>query len=219
MNDTLYLKCREINLEIKNVCEVGVFLPHTSNILGFINDGCSSILVEPDPVCISAINEFFKDKTNVKLMPFAIFDPPGNIELYRTNASTFVSTLETTPALINDKYKPNDKDKFTAVAKRFNEIDNGELDLISIDVEGAEWFVIKDIISKPKIISTEMRAKNYLNPYFDKINEWMESNGYRPWYEYDSDVVFILNELYKSVNIEIKTLTLKDKLKKIFGIK
>jgi FkbM family methyltransferase len=219
MNDTLYLKCKEINLDIKNVCEVGVFLPHTSNILGFINDGCSAMLVEPDPVCITAINEYFKDKKNVRLMPYAVFDPPGNIELYRTNASTFVSTLNSTPALVNDKYKPKDKDKFNAISKRFNEIDEGNLDLISIDVEGAEWFVIKDIISKPKVISTEIRAKKYINPFYDKIKDWMESNGYVVWYEFDSDVVFILKEHFKPVFIEIKQPTIVDKFKKTFGIK
>ena len=48
-NNELYEKCNSKDLFIKHVCEVGVYLPQTSNILNFILDGVKTTLVEPDP--------------------------------------------------------------------------------------------------------------------------------------------------------------------------
>ena len=52
MNDYLYQKVKSMCYKPNLVAEVGVYLPHTSNILGFINDNIETILVEPDPKCI-----------------------------------------------------------------------------------------------------------------------------------------------------------------------
>src|SRR5512147_1811333 len=111
-NKVLYRKCNAKNLKFTHVCEVGVYLPQTSNILDYINDNVRTTLVEPDPKNIKAINEFFKDKTNITLFPFAVFDYNGTLELVQREASTFVGSLEASPALVNDHYVPDEKDKF-----------------------------------------------------------------------------------------------------------
>ncbi|HJY63464.1 MAG TPA: hypothetical protein VJ455_04845, partial [Ignavibacteria bacterium] len=98
MNETLYLKCKKKNYKPKYVCEVGVYYPETSNILGFINDGIKTTLIEPLPECVEAINLYFSDNVNVTVHPHAIADKSGEIELFKFESSSFVSSLEASPA-------------------------------------------------------------------------------------------------------------------------
>ncbi|HET9137034.1 MAG TPA: hypothetical protein VFO76_10380, partial [Candidatus Kapabacteria bacterium] len=112
MNDRFYRKVQREGLAPKHVAEVGVYLPETSNILGFIEAGIRADLVEPDPLSLKKIKERFAEYNNVTVHPVAIYHERTTIGLYRTNASTFVETLPASPALINDHYQPDDKDKF-----------------------------------------------------------------------------------------------------------
>ena len=63
--------------------------------------------------------------------------------------------------------------------------------MISIDTEGSEWFVLKYMISRPKVISIETHGAAYLNPYLREISQWMEQNDYQPWYRDKSDTVYV----------------------------
>lgn len=197
MNDYLYQKVKSMCYKPNLVAEVGVYLPHTSNILGFINDNIETILVEPDPKCIEKIYEYFIDKTNIKIFKNAIFTENTTIELYRTNASTFVSTLPSSPALVNDKYQKKNEDKFEAIAIKFSEIDKGNIDILSIDTEGCEWYVISTMVSRPKVISIETHAKKYKNPFIDDLKKWLNQNNYKVWYIDKSDTIFIKDNFTK----------------------
>jgi hypothetical protein len=55
----------------------------------------------------------------------------------------------------------------------FDRLDDGSIDLISIDTEGSEWFVLKYITSRPDVISIETHGAAYTNPYLDEIQRWM----------------------------------------------
>jgi FkbM family methyltransferase len=167
-------------------------------------DGVKTTLVEPDPKNIKAINEFFEGKSNITLHTCAIFDYNGTLELSQREASTFVSSLKESPAIINDHYVPNEKDKFEVECKRFDVIDDGTIDLLSIDTEGCEWYVLKNLISRPKVLSVETHGKSYTNPFLNEINNWVLKNDYLIWYKDMSDTVFIKNKLVQ--------LTLHDKL-------
>ena len=177
-----------------HVAEVGVWHPYTSNIYSYIKEGIKTTLVEPDPDSINLIKEKFSLYTNVTLHEVAVWDFNGKIDLYERESSTFVADLPKSPALINDGCDVNETGKFTANAKLFNEIDDGTIDLISIDTEGSDWFVIKNMISRPKIISIETHGGMYKNPYTKEILKWMDSNHYTLWYKDRSDSVFILND-------------------------
>ena len=197
LNEKLYNKCRSRNLKIIHAAEVGVYLPETSNILKFIEDGIKATLVEADPEYVLKIKEYFRAFSNVTIFPFAVWDRSGFIILNKAESSTFAEELITSPAIVNDKYISDSEKKITVVAKTFDEIDDGTIDLLSVDIEGGEWYVIKHLVSKPDVISIETHWKNYSNPFLNEINSWMENNNYSIWYIDKSDTVYFKNSLFE----------------------
>src|SRR5580658_220598 len=139
----LYKKVQSKKIKPGHVCEVGVFLPEMSNILDFIvTDKVRTTLVEPDPRSIAAIRNYFQHLPNVGLLPYAAYDHDGTLELVQRNASTFVAALPYSPAQVNDGYKVRQEDRFTVECRRFDGLDDGSIDLLSVDTEGSEWYVI-----------------------------------------------------------------------------
>jgi FkbM family methyltransferase len=192
----IYRKVRDKKISINCVCEVGVYLPETSNIIDFIKEGIDTILVEPDPQTIVKTKEYFLGYHNIKLHPVAIYDYNGRLSLSKAGASTFVSELPSSPALVNDFYKIDTARNIEVDCMVFSAIDNKKIELLSIDTEGAEWFVIKNLVSRPKIISTETHGKFYTNPYLKQINNWMKDNNYKVWYKTMSDTVYYKQDLF-----------------------
>jgi FkbM family methyltransferase len=183
-------------------------MPETSNVFDFINDGIKTWLVEPDKDSLKKIYEVFKNK-NVVIYPFAIYDYNGKIELIQRSASTFVKDLPSSPAIVNDSYKIDENDAFEVGCKVFSDIDNGEIDLLSVDTEGCEWYILKNMKSRPKIISLETHGKFYTNPFIINIKEWISFNGYKIWYKTKSDTVYYKNhELIVSISEKIGLLVM-----------
>ncbi len=187
----IFKKLQKKKFIAAHVAEVGVYHPETSNIYDYIKRGIKSTLVEPDPHSIKLIGEHFPNQHNITLYPVALYDFNGKVTLSQRAASTFVSTLTTSPALVNDDYQVNKDDLFEVEAMTFDKIDGGDIDLLSIDIEGSEWFVIKHMKSRPTVISLETHGGIYLNPHLDQILDWMKKNGYVIWYKDNSDTVFI----------------------------
>lgn len=174
-----------------HVAEVGVHLPHESNILEYIARGTRTTLVEPDPVSIAQIQEYFKDRPNVALHKLAVCDHDGSVELIRRDASTFMSDLPQSPAIVNDGYRVNAGDAFKVEARTFDKVDDGTIDLLSVDIEGGEWFVIKHMTSRPAVISLETHGAAYVNPFIREIAGWMGVHAYRTLYKTKTDTVYV----------------------------
>ena len=185
------LKARKLNFS--HVCEVGVYLPETSNIINFIKDGIRATLVEADPDTVEKIKKYFSGYS-VHVEPVAVWDTNGVIKLSKAAASTFVTQLEVSPAIVNDKYQVNETNTFEVPCKIFSEIDDGTIDLLSVDIEGGEWYVIKHLKSRPNVISIETHGKYYINPFINEIKAWMEKENYAVWYKDRSDTIFIRSE-------------------------
>jgi len=190
MNEELYNRVSELGISIEHVCEVGVWKPESSNILMFIGDNIRADLIEPDPITVKELKEYFSDFQNVTIHNYAVFDKSGKIELFRKGASTFVGVLPSSPATINDNYTRNEDDSFFADSIPFGELDDGSIDVLSIDTEGCEWFVLMTMKSRPLVISIETHGKKYVNPYMKEIDEWIERNNYSVWYKDKSDTVY-----------------------------
>ncbi|SFF63632.1 methyltransferase, FkbM family [Thermoflexibacter ruber] len=197
MTQTIYDMCKTKNFCPKHVAEVGVYLPETSNLLDFIQQNIRATLVEADPEMVERIRAYFRNQHAITIFPVAIFDYHGIVEFANAGASSFITTLEATPALVNDNYQISENNKFTVEAKRFDEIDDGTIDLLSIDIEGAEWYVIKHMKSRPSVISIETHGKLYTNPFLKDILMWMQDNNYQLWYKNTSDSVFIKKGVFE----------------------
>lgn len=187
----LYRKLESKGYRPRHVAEVGVYVPESSNIFDYIEAGVRTTLVEPDPASIERIRTRFGDYSNVTLHPVAAYDFEGTLELSQREASTFVSELDASPSIVNDGYVVNESDQFTVNCTRFDTIDDGSIDLISIDTEGSEWFVIKHMSSRPDVISVETHGAAYVNPHLADIESWMDRNGYSVFFKDKSDSVYV----------------------------
>lgn len=190
-NSLLYQRLKAKGFKPAHVAEIGVWHPQTSNIFQYIQNGIRTTLVEPDPNSIALIKSQFSEYDNVTLFECALCDFSGQVELCQRESSTFVSTLSASPALVNDDCDIEQTEKFTAEARLFSEIDDGSIDLLSVDTEGSEWFVIKHMTSRPVVISIETHGGIYVNPFIDNLQRWMTENDYILWYKDKSDSVFV----------------------------
>jgi FkbM family methyltransferase len=204
---TIYRKCDQKALQIMHVCEVGVYKPETSNVLDFTESGCIADLVEADPDNIELIKQRFSGYNNVRIHGKAVYNREGRVKLSRAEASTFISELEKSPALINDSYVRSSDNEFEADCVLFSSIDDGTIDLLSIDIEGAEWYVLSEMLSRPKVISIETHGKYYTNPFLPQIHQFMIDSGYNEWYLDSSDTVYLHSSAGKVSMLEKLSIT------------
>ncbi|MCO5251920.1 MAG: FkbM family methyltransferase [Candidatus Kapabacteria bacterium] len=204
-HNNLYAKCSSKQLTIEHACEVGVYMPESSNVIDFIETGKRTTLIEADPESIALINKRFGDYPSVSIHSVAVFNRRGRVKLSRAKASTFISELTESPALVNDSYQKAPDNEFETDCVLFSDLDDGKIDLLSIDIEGAEWFVLSHMKSMPKVISVETHGKYYTNPYIKKIRSFMHGNDYQEWFMDLSDTVYL--------NKNSARVTLTEKLK------
>ncbi len=61
---------------------------------------------------------------------------------------------------------------------RFCLIDPGNIDILSLDAEGSEYYVLETMKSRPKLIGIETHYQNYQNPHLNEILSWFKKNKY-----------------------------------------
>jgi FkbM family methyltransferase len=177
-------------IPVAHACEVGVFEPRTSNVSGWIESGTRTTLVECDPLIVAQLQQRWGALDHVTIHDVAVADEEGELTLYRVGASTFGANIERSPALVNDRYVPKDEHAFTVRCTTFDRIDDGTIDVLSIDIEGGEWNVLKHLRSRPAVISLETHGKHYTNPHMADIDAWMTEHNYGAWYRDGSDTVY-----------------------------
>lgn len=192
----IFKKLKARGIRLQHVCEVGVYLPDTSNVIDFIKAGVRTTLVEADPETVQKIHWAF-DRFNVTIHAVAVWDTPGVLRLSKAASSTFATELPSSPALENDRYVVSEDNIIEVPSVVFSSIDDGSIELLSIDIEGAEWYVLKHLRSAPKVLSVETHGKYYTNPYIREILAWLREHEYELWYRDGSDSVFIKRGLFK----------------------
>ena len=191
----LYLQ----NKELYNVfCEVGVHFWKDCRLVNQINDNKKVILVEPLLRCVEDIYINIKNKKSAILHPVAVTEKIGSTVIFDEGPSAFINEVRGKAPCHQNKYYdvPNSRQISQNEIQRvptvsFDVLDPGNIDMLLIDTEGAEFFVLKNLISRPKIISVETHYANYKNPFYDQIIEWMNFNNYEIWYKTESDTIFI----------------------------
>lgn len=198
------------NYTPRHVCEVGVWHPKTSNIKYYIEKNIKSLLIEPDPESIALIKKEWGERKNLTLKTVACTDFEGTIDLHKAGSSSFVSSTKNSPAMVNDSYDIRNNISTKVDAKKFSSEDPGDIDLISIDIEGSEWYVIKHMLSRPDIISIETHGGYYINPHIEDIKNWMDEYNYVLWFKDNSDSVYVKKHIIKVKFNEILFLMLKN---------
>lgn len=170
--------------ELRHVVEVGVNEFDSSQCKPLFETGLANriTLVEPQPDVYERLAAKTKNIPNVRVLNWAIVESEGIAALFKHGPSTFLEQLKNVPTEINDGYKRKQSDKFLVEGHTIEEIDDGKIDLLIADTEGAEFYCLKYLISRPMLIILETHriGHPYLNPYLDQINQWMNSNKYLP---------------------------------------
>jgi len=178
-----------VDFRPRTVCEVGSGGCRTVlQVENFLDFAEKLIFVEPNSASFKRLQEqnfngeLFINIPKFKLYNAAISNRTGQGKYYNwkpteENASGFIEDV-VSPAMYKDGYVPNE---FLMVNfMKFSEIDDGEIDILAVDAEGAEFHVINDMKSRPKIIVLETHT-NFAkqSPDFNQINSWMIREGYQ----------------------------------------
>lgn len=168
---------RMMGIEPRTVCEIGVHTPDLCRVAHW-HQKCHVLLVEPLPICAQALLQTFPF---AEVIEAAIARETGTAQLYfRGQTSWLIEELEHTPALDVDHHKPLAENIHEVRALRMDAIDPGTIDILAIDTEGAEFFALEHLQSRPRIIVIETHAPSpdYQNPYRAEIESWCRQEGY-----------------------------------------
>lgn len=151
------------------------------------------LMFEPNPGYYAEVFAAANGRPNVELFNVAIGDVNGRLKLYDEGTSSSLEGVAS-PFAQHHKVDPATKRFFEVDVRRFSEYDKGDIDILRVDTEGAEWFCIKHMVSRPKQIVVEIYndLATYINPYLFEIAEWAAANRYVRSAVHDSDFTYTL---------------------------
>lgn len=179
----LYNYCKSEGIKIDVACEVGFYRLKDSQIKEFIYSGVKCIVVD---ILQSNVGARYK---NVEWHRVGINFEVG-VKIFKWNGASTHMVGMASPSVQNKSQKKKYKGTIKHKVTTFDKIDNGKIDIICIDIEGFEYAVLKNMISRPEIIQIEMKWNKYINPYYTNIRGWMEMNGYKFLARKGSDYIY-----------------------------
>jgi FkbM family methyltransferase len=192
----LHQLSQAIGIHPRTVCEIGVNAPDKCSLAKF-HGTAKMVLVEPLPWLADALRVAYPFAT---VHACAIGATAGEALLYDRGEGSWIDQVPDGGAPDeHPKHSAMRRDKFNAQfvrkveVKTADEIDDGTIDILAIDVEGAEWLVLQNIVSRPKLlrVETHFSHSGYMNPHYAEIMEWAFSNGYTLAAQDVSDSLFI----------------------------
>lgn len=153
-------------LPCRTFCECAVGPLEISVARGFVGKCRHMILVEPNKeLCSKAVVAFKVPVTNA-----AIGFHHGIGRLIRNNGSSFLygTWAPTEP--------PDPCNVQTVNIITFDEIDDGEIDILALDCEGMEWAVLSKMRSVPELLTIEIWDGN---PFKKEIYDWLRKHDYK----------------------------------------
>jgi len=174
--------------------EIGVGPLDQCRLRTFIEEGIECHLVEALWKYGRVLYSQYQHLKNVHLYPFAACDQRGPLTLFDRGEGSWLVDLPASPDTMNNAVEIDPEYCNTVPGITIDMIDTGELDLLLVDIEGAEWWVLKHLVSHPKVIvlETHLTGGSYINPYMIEIERWMEENGYVLQDKNISDSLYIL---------------------------
>jgi len=174
----------------KHVVEVGAFGSAHLMVLPFIYDQkCIIDLIEPNPDACHELRQVYGRFSNIKIWECAIGPAAGNTILLVPRAlegnpdaasSAYLAHLPGSPYTARAAAgRVEELSEIVVTTRSFDDVDDGTIDGLALDAEGAEWYVLEKLRSRPAVISVEMEGPDsYKSPFFAQINNWMQQNNY-----------------------------------------
>jgi len=177
-----YLLAEKLGLlnESFKVMEIGVGPMDKTRLADFISNGYECHMVEGLPRYQKEMAKACGHMANVHIHPFVVSNNRGTEKLYDRGEGSWLTKLPSSPDTQNNSVKIDHKHCQYVKSVTLDMIDPGDLSIVLIDTEGAEWYALEKMVSRPEVIviETHLEFHPYINPYMDKINAWMAFNEY-----------------------------------------
>lgn len=167
----------------------------------FLSEDCRLDIVEPVPRNLAAIREIYKDYPNVFVHSYAVWKESGPLKMYDLERVSYVDGVASPAIGTYDgmaapnvvartlSYKPKEENLVEVEAVTFDQLDDGSIDMLDLDMEGSEWYALEKMVSRPKIIVVETGVRRN-HPFMKEIDGWAEENGYIEFAHEDSNSWF-----------------------------
>jgi hypothetical protein len=179
---------------VRKAMEIGVGPVAKCRLLEMIESGYECHLVEGLPRFQNQIRRCLSAKPNVKLHPVIISNEVGTEQLFDRGEGSWITKLPDSPDTMNNGVSVDPKYCTDVEAITLDMIDPGDIDMMLIDTEGAEWYALERMISRPRVIviETHLIFHEYINPYMTEIEAWMSSNGYTKLATEQADTMWVI---------------------------
>lgn len=208
----------KITLTPRVICEVGTGGLRVCKASHYIGDNDVKVMLfDPITEYCNEINMFCQAKgaTNTEINNCCLYDYDGKVDIYENGEASMIKEIDgpniKSDYILDDKASNGFNRLVQKDCFRMSKFDKGNIDVLFLDTEGSEWFVLKHLISRPTIITIEMKMGEYINPYLKEIQQWMQINNYVVIKDAGCDLVFCKRNL--AILIEDNRYLLDLKLK------
>jgi FkbM family methyltransferase len=205
-----------INIKPQIIYEVGVGGLNLARSSGYFNmPGVEVYLFDPIKRYVDEINQHIQQIKckNAQIIQCCLYDYDGKIEIWNNGEAPMIKGLDGPNIKNND---PKTLEQYLISAKGYNKdnqgktereesisvdcfkiskFDKGNIDILMVDTEGSEWFILKHMISRPMFIFIEMSTEGYTNPHIDEITEWLNKNNYIKYGQLAADWLLIRKDI------------------------
>lgn len=194
MNFELYNQFNIDKKDIKNFVDIGACYGFAS--LPFVNQDTKIYMIEPDSNNLEIINDIWSNNDKLKIIEKAISNIDGSINFYLEDNLTVVSSIFESNALGNKEGRRSVQvESITPNTLIENYLDEEDIDLMKVDIEGAEYDFFESIseenISKIKRFIIEFHNNNEFKVM--NILKKLAKNGFTyklsKWNNLDSDFI------------------------------
>lgn len=180
--------------QIKNYVDIGACYGFA--ILPFIQNDCKIYMVEPDKNNLEIINDIWGNSKQIEIIDKAISDTNGTINFYMEDDLTVVSSIFEKNALGNEKGRRSvEVQSITPNNLIENYINESKIDLMKVDIEGAEYQFFETITEEnlSKVERLIIEFHNNEDYKVMSILKKLAKNGFNyklsKWQSWDGDFI------------------------------